>query len=141
MSLVPFFSAAKVTVTSRLENGHNCKHAYRVHIEEQFNLLSFDSDANQLIEAPRLLNNSIIHTSPSNCEQLCPELEVSSTYLIAGQYHTSEDGSTITWELPNSKSQSLASKWEGKNSSKYDEKLQEWIDHANDIRRERAGQS
>ena len=131
-------SAAKVLVLSKLENGHNCKHAYRVEVQEQFNLLSHDPSTNQLVEAPQLQNISIIHTTLSNCEE-CPLLTTGSTYLIAGQYRTSEDGTTTEWELPNSKSKSLASKWEGETGNRYSEKIQEWIDSANDARRESAG--
>lgn len=50
-------------------------------------------------------------------------------YLIAGQYHVREDGS-VMWELPNSRVHSLASKW----VEDYSEKLQEWIDDANEAK-------
>ena len=129
--------AAKVLVISKLENGRNCKHAYSVEVQEQFNLLSHDPNTNQLVEAPPLQNNSIIHTSPSNCEE-CPLFTIGSTYLIAGQYRTTKNGTTTEWELPNSKAQSLASKWDGEAGDKYSEKLQEWIDSANEARREGA---
>ena len=126
----PTQSAARVSIASRIESNQSCKHAYSVYVEQQFNLLSHQPTTNELSEAPVLLNGSIIHTSSSNCEE-CPGLTVGSTYLIAGQYHTNGDGTTV-WELPNGKSSSLASKWQ----DKYSRKLQEWIDDANDVRRQ-----
>ncbi len=112
----------------RLENNHSCKHAYNVSVEEQFNLLSRQPNSNELKAAPALQNYTIIHTSPANCEE-CPGLTPGSTYLIAGQYRVSDedDSGGVVWELPNSRTLSLASKWvEG-----YSEKLQEWIGTAN----------
>ena len=118
----------------RLEDSHSCKHAYNVSVEEQFNLLSHQADTNELTEAPALQNYSIILTSPTTCEE-CPVLTAGSTYLIAGQYHVGEDGA-VAWELPNGKAQSLASKWVGRAGDDYDEKLQEWIDAANNVRKQ-----
>ena len=114
-----------------LENSHGCKHAYNVSVEEQFNLLSHQPNSNELTGAPILQNYTIIHTNPANCEE-CPVLTTGSTYLIAGQYHVREDGSGAVWELPNSRTQSLASKW----VDDYDEKLQEWIDTANNAKQQ-----
>jgi hypothetical protein len=116
-------------VEGRLENSHSCKHAYNVSVEEQFNLLSRQPNSNELTAAPALQNYTIIHTSPANCEE-CPVLTPGSTYVIAGQYNrvSDEDGSGgVVWELPNSRTLSLASKW----VEDYSEKLQEWIDTAN----------
>ena len=78
-----------------------------------------------------LQSYTIIHTSPTDCEE-CPVLTTGSTYLIAGQYHVREDGSGVVWELPNSRAQSLASKW----VDNYGEKLQEWIDAANNAKQQ-----
>ena len=118
-----YFLAAKVTVEGRLNHSHSCKHAYNVSVEEQFNLLSRQPNSNELTAAPMMETYTIIHTSPANCEE-CPVLTTGSTYLIAGQF--SEDGKGVKWELPNSKTQSLVSKWE----EKYSDKLEEWIDAA-----------
>ena len=120
--------AAKVRVEGRLENSQSCRHAYNVSVEEQFNLLSHQPNTNNLTEAPTLQSYTIIHTSPANCEE-CPVLTTGSTYLIAGQYYVTEDGSVV-WELPNSRTQSVASKW----VDDYGEKLQEWIDSANEAK-------
>lgn len=114
----------------RLENSHHhsCKHAYNVSVEEQFNLLSRQPNSNELTAAPTLQNFTIIHTNLANCDE-CPALTTGSTYLIAGQYQVREDGSSggdVVWELPNSRTLSLASKW----VEDYSEKLQEWIDDA-----------
>ena len=122
-------------MVSKLESNNSCKHAYSVYVEKQFNLLSRQPNTDELTEAPLMQNQSIIHTSPANCEE-CPVLTVGSTYLIAGQYHTRENGTHTVWELPNSKTQSIASKWEGEKGDDYDSKLQEWIDDANDARQQ-----
>ena len=124
-----YLLAAKVTVEGRLNNSHSCKHAYNVSVEEQFNLLSRQSNSNELTAAPAMQNYTIIHTSPTDCEFECPVLTTGSTYLIAGQYQFSEDSNGVKWELPNSKTQSLVSKWE----EKYSDKLQEWIDAASNL--------
>lgn len=125
-----------MTVENQIKNGLRCKHAYNVSVEEQFNLLSrHQSNSSELTEAPTLLNHTIIHTSPANCEGLdleCPVLIPGSTYLIAGQYDIREDGA-VTWELPNSRTKSLALKWV---ANDYNEKIQEWIDAANSARRQ-----
>ena len=116
-----------MTVEGRLHS-RSCKHAYNVSVEEQFNLLSSQPNSNNLTRAPTLENYAIIHTSPANCEE-CVALITGSMYLIAGQYHVREDGS-VMWELPNSRVHSLASKW----VEDYSEKLQEWIDDANEAK-------
>ena len=123
-----YILAAKVTVEGKLENSSSCKHAYNISVEEQFNLLSQQPNSNELTAAPTMQNYTIIHTSPANCED-CPVLTTGSTYLIAGQYRVSEDGSGVKWELPNSRTQSLASKW----VEDYSDKVQEWIDIANSL--------
>ena len=77
-------------------------------------------------------HHTIVHASPHKCD-VCPNLTVGSTYLIAGQYHIGDDG-TVFWELPNRKSKSLASVWNGKVGANYDKKLSGWITDANEHR-------
>ena len=99
---------------------------------QQFNLSSRQPDAGELTLAPAMTNHIIVHTSPFSCDE-CPILVINATYLIAGRYHSGEDGTTM-WDLPNGKSQSMVSEWKGENGKKYDNKLQGWIAAANEYR-------
>ena len=123
-------AAAKVLILQKLPNPSHCKHAYQVEVLQQFNLSS--PTKHGATYAPPMPHHSIIHTSPAKCNA-CPNFIVGSTYLIAGQYHTGDDGIVI-WELPNKRSQSLASAWKGRIGENYDKKLAGWIADANEHR-------
>ena len=121
-------AAAKVLILQKLPNPSHCKHAYQVEVLQQFNLSS--PTKHGATYAPLMPHHSIIHTSPYNCNA-CPNFTVGCSYLIAGQYHTGDDGMVI-WELPNKRSQSLASAWKGRIGENYDKKLAGWIADANE---------
>ena len=123
-------AAAKVLVLQKLANASHCKHAYQVEVIQQFNLSS--PNKHGVMYAPPMSHHTIVHASPHKCDA-CPDLTVGSIYLIAGQYHIGDDG-TVIWELPNGKSQSLASAWKGKAGGNYDKKLSGWIAAANEHR-------
>lgn len=123
-------AAAKVLILQKLANASHCKHAYQVEVTQQFNLSSPSKQG--VVHSPTMPHHTIIHASPHKCDA-CPDLTVGSTYLIAGQYHIGDDG-MVVWELPNSKSQSLASAWKGKDGRNYDKKLFRWIAAANEHR-------
>ena len=125
-----------MVVSHKLTHGSHCKHAYQVDVVQQYNLSSWQDSTKQLAYAPAMQTHTIIHTSPLHCDA-CPTLVDGATYLIAGQYYTSEDG-TIIWELPNGRSKTLVSEWTGKIGRNYNKKLEGWIADAN---RERLLQS
>ena len=102
----------------------NCKHAYTLEVEDQFDLLT-PYNQTHATKAPAMGESLEILTGPESCTQ-CPKLEVGKTYLIAGSYSKAADGS-VSWMLDSSNDQSLVSEW----SNKYTRKLNGWIESTN----------
>ena len=121
-SSLSYKTAAKVTVKSY--DPQDCKHAYSVTVDEQYDLLT-PFNTTHATKAPEMGESAIIFTDGEHCPD-CPKLEDGKTYLIAGLYSKASDG-TATWIVDGSaKKSSLVSEWEGKYR-----KVGDWVQRAN----------
>ena len=124
--LVPFHSAAKVTVVS--VGHHNNMRIVTAHVKKAYPLKSVHQG--RVTEAPTMAEIIVININQMCCTPCTPlQLDTNATYIVAGYY---EDHPSLQWNMPTD--DSLASPWIP-NASKYTKRMDKWIADANAYRK------